>query len=571
MADLKFSKIPATRTSYFIKVIHRTAFSGSVDLSVATRYLSIEIRSRDFRVKKILAGHYERSLTPSLEWSTTSGGRVFLSPLLAADDSIQTRVPVNCAVPNGGLFSVLNRQCQGGLDLTRVHLETRRMPCDDRDICRIVISAVNTGLVRPLAAHVPSVVRILEGGVARKRQTPTLEMIEILFKRGELKAKNFQHSSTLSGRRHSSRQRITTRRGTIEDGHLGGIAGSARKLVNGAFSGAHSAWISISDVNSLAIDGYPISFDNFAPRRRIVVRRARPGPSKGDWIIEEMMARNGWKGMPQSCVARSDFALRRCIVIRRVKPGPEGVDGRRHADDRRCPRRCSSNLMDHTASNKGLDTSKKARAIGTEGEDGWRHSGMATLCTKEEDFGAETTLKNAPYITRKIIILREGRRAERHFLGGNHSSFYVRTFHPHPHLHAPAQALGHPLADEYGYKTGDVEILNDLHCPRLRTLILNNPINILSFRKLLLCPITHLDLVIISKSMYSELISKPLLHLQDLRIMDKLPWSEEILSLVKAKKSLRNLEVKTPSVRRLREIFRKETFPEQLTMSFSAY
>ncbi|KAK0191889.1 hypothetical protein F5146DRAFT_1037590 [Armillaria mellea] len=131
--------------------------------------------------------------------------------------------------------------------------------------------------------------------------------------------------------------------------------------------------------------------------------------------------------------------------------------------------------------------------------------------------------------------------------------------------------LGHPLADKYGYKTEDVGILNTLHCPRLRTLILNDPINILSFRKLLLCPITHLDLAIRSESVYSELISKPLLHLQDLRITDKSLWSEGMLSLVKAKKSLRNLKVKTPSVERLRELFRKEAFPEELTISFSAY
>ncbi len=136
-----------------------------------------------------------------------------------------------------------------------------------------------------------------------------------------------------------------------------------------------------------------------------------------------------------------------------------------------------------------------------------------------------------------------------------------------PLLHS--LTLGLPLCDHPGYNPEDVGILNNLHCPRLRTLIFNDTINILPLNKLLSCPITRLDLVVRAKSVYHALISKPLLHLEDLRITDESPWSEEILNLVKAKRGLRNVEVKSASFERIREMFRMESFSEELTISFS--
>ncbi|SJL11659.1 uncharacterized protein ARMOST_15065 [Armillaria ostoyae] len=136
-----------------------------------------------------------------------------------------------------------------------------------------------------------------------------------------------------------------------------------------------------------------------------------------------------------------------------------------------------------------------------------------------------------------------------------------------PLLHS--LTLGLPLCYHPGYNPDDVDMLNNLHCPRLCTLIFNDPVNILSLDKLLSCPITRLDLIVTAKSVYNALISKPLLHLEDLRITDKSLWSEEILSLVKAKKGLRNVEVKSVSFERIKELFRTESFPEELTISFS--
>ncbi|KAK0492561.1 hypothetical protein EDD18DRAFT_1465391 [Armillaria luteobubalina] len=127
--------------------------------------------------------------------------------------------------------------------------------------------------------------------------------------------------------------------------------------------------------------------------------------------------------------------------------------------------------------------------------------------------------------------------------------------------------LGLPACCYPAYTQTDVDILNNLHCPRLRTLILNEPVGILSLNKLLSYPITRLDLVVRQKSMYSALKSTPLLNLEDLRITDNSPLgSEEMLMAVKAKKSLRNVEVKSASFERIRKLFRAESFPEELTI-----
>ncbi|KAK0437172.1 hypothetical protein EV421DRAFT_1075704 [Armillaria borealis] len=132
-----------------------------------------------------------------------------------------------------------------------------------------------------------------------------------------------------------------------------------------------------------------------------------------------------------------------------------------------------------------------------------------------------------------------------------------------PMLHS--LTLGLPLCCPPAYTQTDVDILNHLHCPRLRTLILNEPISILSLDKLLSYAITRLDLVVRTKSMYYALDSTPLLHLEDLRITDDSPsGSREILVVIKAKKSLRNVEVKSASFARIRELFRTESFPEEL-------
>ncbi|KAK0229534.1 hypothetical protein EDD85DRAFT_131106 [Armillaria nabsnona] len=135
-----------------------------------------------------------------------------------------------------------------------------------------------------------------------------------------------------------------------------------------------------------------------------------------------------------------------------------------------------------------------------------------------------------------------------------------------PMLHS--LTLGLPLFCPRAYTQTDVDILNGLHCPHLRTLILNEPISILSLDKLLSYPITRLDLVVRAKSMYYALNSTPLLHLEDLRITDNLPSaSGEILMVVRAKKSLRNVEVKSASFARIKELFRTEfLFPEELTV-----
>ncbi|SJL17218.1 uncharacterized protein ARMOST_20764 [Armillaria ostoyae] len=86
---------------------------------------------------------------------------------------------------------------------------------------------------------------------------------------------------------------------------------------------------------------------------------------------------------------------------------------------------------------------------------------------------------------------------------------------------------------------------------------------------LLSCPITRLDLAIGTQSPYYALKLTPLLHLEDLRITDNSPsrcW--EMLRMVEAKKSLRNLEIKSPSLE-IRELLRSEILPEDLTISFS--
>ncbi len=54
--------------------------------------------------------------------------------------------------------------------------------------------------------------------------------------------------------------------------------------------------------------------------------------------------------------------------------------------------------------------------------------------------------------------------------------------------------LGLPHSVVYPSTQTDVDILNNLHCPRLRTLILNESISILSLNRLLSYPIARLDL-----------------------------------------------------------------------------
>ncbi|KAK0209601.1 hypothetical protein IW262DRAFT_515066 [Armillaria fumosa] len=112
------------------------------------------------------------------------------------------------------------------------------------------------------------------------------------------------------------------------------------------------------------------------------------------------------------------------------------------------------------------------------------------------------------------------------------------------------------------YDSREINILDNLHCPRLRTLILNDPINIPS---VLSRPITRFDLTVDGEcSSYAQDLT-PLLHLEDLRIrIDRsLSVSREIINLVEAtrKKGLRNLEIKSPSSEtreRLRAIFPKD-------------
>ncbi|KAK0214665.1 hypothetical protein EDD85DRAFT_872407 [Armillaria nabsnona] len=137
-----------------------------------------------------------------------------------------------------------------------------------------------------------------------------------------------------------------------------------------------------------------------------------------------------------------------------------------------------------------------------------------------------------------------------------------------PLLHS--LTLGFPLCPRPRDNPGDVGILDNLHCPRLSILILNDPICIHSLKRLLSCPISRLDLVAGAQSMYDALNSMPLPHLEDLRITDKSTSGYgEMLRVIKMKKNLRNVEIKSLSPESLRELFRNESFPEELTISFS--
>ncbi|KAK0493226.1 hypothetical protein EDD18DRAFT_1333946 [Armillaria luteobubalina] len=118
------------------------------------------------------------------------------------------------------------------------------------------------------------------------------------------------------------------------------------------------------------------------------------------------------------------------------------------------------------------------------------------------------------------------------------------------------------------YDSGEINILDNFHCPRLRTLILNDPISIPA---VLSHPITRLDLTVNGEcSSYAQDLT-PLLNLEDLRIrIDRLPpMSREIISLVEAirKKGLRYLEIKSPSSE-TRELLRA-IFPKDWKISFS--
>ncbi len=137
-----------------------------------------------------------------------------------------------------------------------------------------------------------------------------------------------------------------------------------------------------------------------------------------------------------------------------------------------------------------------------------------------------------------------------------------------PLLHS--LTLGLPSSYHPREYPGDVGILDDLHCPRLSTLILNHPISILSFDRLLSCPIRRLDLVVEAESVYDALKSTPFPHLEDLRITDKSPFGYwEMLRVIKMKKSLRNVEIKSEEPESIRELFRRERFREALSISFS--
>ncbi|KAK0435347.1 hypothetical protein EV421DRAFT_2039131 [Armillaria borealis] len=137
-----------------------------------------------------------------------------------------------------------------------------------------------------------------------------------------------------------------------------------------------------------------------------------------------------------------------------------------------------------------------------------------------------------------------------------------------PLLHS--LTFGLPLCPPHDDEPGDVYILDNLHCPRLSTLILNDPTSFLSLKRLLSCPISRLDLVVGAQSVYYALNSTPLPHLEDLRITDKSPWGWwEMLKVIKMKKSLRNVEIKSVSPESIREVFRRESFPNELTISFS--
>ncbi|PBK64920.1 hypothetical protein ARMSODRAFT_978618 [Armillaria solidipes] len=139
-----------------------------------------------------------------------------------------------------------------------------------------------------------------------------------------------------------------------------------------------------------------------------------------------------------------------------------------------------------------------------------------------------------------------------------------------PVLHTLILGVPVALSLHLRYTTRDVDNLNCIHCPRLRTLIFNKPVNIPSFERLLSYPIARLDLVVTTPSAYYALNSMPLPHLEDLRITFKsLSGSREMLRMVKAKKGLRNLEIKSESsLERIRDLFRRESFPEELTISF---
>ncbi|PBK60259.1 hypothetical protein ARMSODRAFT_733770 [Armillaria solidipes] len=137
-----------------------------------------------------------------------------------------------------------------------------------------------------------------------------------------------------------------------------------------------------------------------------------------------------------------------------------------------------------------------------------------------------------------------------------------------PLLHS--LTFGLPLCSPHDDEPGDIYILDNLHCPRLSTLILNDPTSFLSLKRLLSCPISRLDLVVGAQSVYYALNSTPLPHLEDLRITDKSPWGWwEMLKVIKMKKSLRNVEIKSVSPESIREVFRRENFPNELTISFS--
>ncbi|KAK0191896.1 hypothetical protein F5146DRAFT_1135622 [Armillaria mellea] len=135
-----------------------------------------------------------------------------------------------------------------------------------------------------------------------------------------------------------------------------------------------------------------------------------------------------------------------------------------------------------------------------------------------------------------------------------------------PVLHS--LTLGLPHRCPFTYTQMDVDTLNNLHCPHLHTLTLYNPINILSIDKLLLGPITRFKLVVRDNCVYHALNSMPLLHLEDLCITDESPSSSgKILMVVKAKKSLRNVEVKSASFVKIRELLQTESLPNELTIT----
>ncbi|KAK0492464.1 hypothetical protein EDD18DRAFT_1182899 [Armillaria luteobubalina] len=139
-----------------------------------------------------------------------------------------------------------------------------------------------------------------------------------------------------------------------------------------------------------------------------------------------------------------------------------------------------------------------------------------------------------------------------------------------PLLHS--LTIGLPSHKRPGYKMMPVDIPNNLDFPRLSKLTMNNYVDIPFLKKFLSYSITHLALDIDTQDVYDVLASTPLLHLEDLRIID-MSSSEKlkIVRMVKTKKTLRNLELVLAAPESVKELFwsNRSDFPQGLTMTFA--